>query len=193
MGGVSSDNPAMVVSKVPGIVRSTFTNTTTVTFPAGGLTDQQPIINLLMEAYATTERVDTYFDCGATDSAKDLDVIDSNTMYPLYKDPAYTWGVVATVGVLPPKAVMIRCLKGSGLIYLNVAPDLGSTSIPFVAPLPLHANAGAFYYTFPRNKPHYATGDIPLTTDPVTAALCLSCIHLRTFEAANRFQLLIFK
>lgn len=184
----------LTVDKVPGIVRTRFTLDTKVSFPAGGIADQKPIINLLMSGYSATEYLDSYFDIGATDVAKDLDVINPTTMKILYQDPAFIDGKLAATGALAPKAVMLRCLVGSGLVYLNAMPDLSAPSAKFHAPLTLHAGAGIFYYTFPHSTPRHSRAIMPgVVPTPVTVALALLTIHLRTFEEANRFQLVLFK
>lgn len=182
------------VDKVPAIVRASFTLSNIISFPAGGLEDQKPIINLLMSEYPVTERIDSYFDVGATDSAKDLDVINATTMRAIYKDPAFIDGNYETTGVLTPKAMMIRCLAGSGLIYLNAVPALSSPEAQFQAPFALHANVGLFYYAFPKAMPHYSKAVDPVVpTNIFTTSIALMAVHLRTFEDANRFQLVIFK
>ena len=182
-------------NKVPAITRSTFTQTTTVTFPAGGLADQTPIINLAMTAQIAAERIDRYLDVGATDVAKGLDVLSAATMLPLYLDPALveTSGS-AMLGILPPKCVLMRCLEGSGLIYLNL-PSLVGTSVKKVAPIVLHAGAGLFSYAFPRDTAHVtaAAPDPAIPAVKATFPLTLMSIYLRTFEAYNRFQLIILK
>jgi hypothetical protein len=182
------------IDKIPAIVRSKFTLKNEIEFPAGGLDDQTPIINLAISEYPATERIDSYFDIGATDIAKDLDVFSAETMKVLYRDPAFIDGNYETTGVLAPKAVMIRCLAGFGLIYLNAEPSLSSLNAKFQAPFVLHAGAGMFYYAFPKEMPHYSKAVEPgEPTNIFTTAISLMTIHLRTFEAANRFQMVIFK
>lgn len=182
------------VDKVPAIVRAKLSLENHISFPAGGISDQKPIINLLMNNYPVTERIDSYFDIGATDTGGDLDVINSTTMRVLYRDPAFIDGNFETTGVLAPKAVMMRCLVGSGLVYLNARPELSSLDAKYQAPLTLHADAGLFYYAFPKTVPHFSKMVNPaLPTDISTTSIALLTIHLRTFEEANRFQLVIFK
>jgi hypothetical protein len=180
--------------KIPAVVRSKFTNELKLMFPAGGITNQKPIINLLLTDYPATERIDSYFDIGPTDVAGDMDIVTSAVMKSLYLDPAYldTAGTAMT-GVLPPKAVMLRCLLGSGLVYLNCPPVLVA-GMNMNAPLQLHANAGLFYYAFPRATAHYAAAtDLGALPQKLMLGLSLLSIYLRTFEDANRFQLVIFK
>jgi hypothetical protein len=182
------------VDKVPAIVRAKFTLENTVSFPAGGIADQKPIINLLMSNYQVTERIDSYFDIGATDAVGDLDVISATTMRVLYRDPSFIDGNLETSGVLAPKAVMMRCLTGSGMVYLNARPELSSPDAKYQAPLTLHAGVGLFYYALPQAMPHFSKAVNPaLPTDIFTTSIALLTIHLRTFEDANRFQLVIFK
>jgi hypothetical protein len=77
-------------------------------------------------------------------------------------------------------------LVGSGLVYVNAGGDIG-TKTQRNAPLALHANSGFFYYVFPRGVAHASKGGNH------KISLHLASIHLRTFEAANRFQLIIFR
>lgn len=183
-------------SKLPSVTRSTFTQATSVTFPAGGLEDQTPIINLAMTSLSAAERIDRYIDIGVTDAAKDLDEITPITMIPLYIDPAYIEGFdPARLGVLPPKCVLIRCLVGSGLIYLNLPYALAGPDMNKVAPFPLHAGKGLFSYAFPRDLVHAATAapDPAVPAEITMFPLTLVSIYLRTFEDANRFQVVILK
>jgi len=185
-----------VVNKISSVVRSVFSQATTLTFPAGGLADQLPIINLALVNEPATERIDRYFDIGVTDVSKDLDVIDGTTVVPIYLDPAYlaASGTPAMLGVLPPKCVLLRCLVGSGLLYINAPYPLDETAMAKAVPLPLHAGAGLFSYAFPRNVPHYAAATDPADpTSKLTIGLALTSLYLRTFEAGNRFQLVVFK
>jgi hypothetical protein len=182
------------VDKIPAIVRSKFTVENIVEFPAGGIPDQTPIINLVVAEYPATERIDMYFDIGQTDVAKDLDVIDAAKMRLLYQDPAFIDGNFETTGILTPKAMMMRCLTGSGLVYLNAHPDLSAADAIYHAPLSLSAGAGMVYYAFPKPMPHFAKAVDPADpTNIFTTAVSLLTIYLRTFETANRFQLVIFK
>ena len=190
MGGTPG---IQAVDKIPALVRANFTLENHISFPAGGLSNQKPIINLSMTDYPATERVDSYFDIGATDASMDLDVIDTSVMRPLYLDPAFIDGNFETTGVLSPKAVLLRCLLGSGLVYVNAHPQL-SPDVASMAPFALHANAGLFYYAFPKQIPHYSKAVDPADPTAIfTTAVALLSLHLRTFEAANRFQMLIFK
>lgn len=196
MGGGITPKWLHTTYKIPVLTGSTFTQTTTVTFPAGGLSDQMPIINLEMSSLSAEERIDRYIDLGATDSSKDLDVLSTTTMIPLYLDPAFveTSGT-AMMGILPPKAVLMRCLVGSGLLYLNMISTLDGTDANKVAPFSLHAGAGLFSYAFPRDLVHTAAAapDPAVPTEKGTFPLALVSLHLRTFEDANRFQLVILK
>lgn len=182
------------IDKIPAIVRSNFTVENIVEFPAGGIPDQTPIINLVVADHPATERIDMYFDIGQTDSAKDLDVVDSTKMRMLYQDAAFIDGNFETTGVLAPKAMMMRCLTGSGLVYLNAHPDLSAADAIYQAPFSLSAGAGMIYYAFPKPMPHFSKAVEPgVPTNIFTTAVSLLTIYLRTFEAANRFQLVIFK
>jgi len=182
------------VDKIPAIVRSKFSLENLVEFPAGGIDNQTPIINLIVSEYPATERIDTYFDIGATDLSRDLDVVNATVMRMLYQDPAFIDGNFETTGVLTPKAMMMRCLSGSGLVYLNSNPDLASSDAIYQAPLSLSAGAGMIYYAFPKAMPHYSKAvDPALPTDIFTTSISLLTMYLRTFEAANRFQMVIFK
>lgn len=183
-------------NKLPAVTRSTFTQTTTVTFPAGGLEDQMPIINLAMTSLSAAERIDRYVDLGITDANKDLDEITTDTLFPLYIDPAYLEGCApAMFGVLPPKCVLIRCLVGSGLLYVNVPYAFSGSAMEKVAPFPLHAGKGLFSYAFPRDTVHAAAAspDPAVPAEKATFPLALVSLHLRTFEEANRFQVVILK
>lgn len=177
----------LTVNKVLAIVRGRLASETKVGFPAGGEDDQLPLINLVLRDVPFTERLDMYFDVGATDPSRDLDVISDSTMPTIYLDPAYMMKEGhETAGTLPPKAVLLRCLVGSGLVYINAGGDIGAKT-KYNAPLPLHAESGFFYYTFPRGVAHAAKGGSH------RISLHLASIHLRTFDPANRFQLIIFR
>ena len=185
----------LTANKMASVTRSNFTQETSVTFPAGGISDQKPIINLLMTNQSAAERIDQYFDIGQTDAAKDLDVITSATMVPIYLDPAYTEGLdSAMLGMLPPKCLLMRCLVGSGLLYLNQPYPLNAVPVQKIAPITLHEEAGIFSYAFPRATPHRA-----IASDPAIPAnkhlypLSLVSIYLRTFELYNRFQIIMMK
>jgi hypothetical protein len=88
----------------------------------------------------------------------------------------------------------MRCITGSGLVYINPPYPLDDTTMKKVAPIVLHAGAGVFSYAFPRGVSHYAyatdPGDI---TKKVPYALSMVSLFLRTFEAYNRFQLVMLK
>jgi hypothetical protein len=197
MGGSSlTPQGLMVVNKIPSVVRSYFSQATSLTFPAGGLVDQLPIINLALANEPATERIDKYFDLGPTDAAKDLDVIDGTTVVPIYLDPAYLepGDTPAMTGVLPPKCVLLRCLAGSGLLYINAPYPLDETAMAKCVPLPLHAGKGLFSYAFPRSMSRYTVAADPADpTVKITVGLALTSLYLRTFEDGNRFQLVVFK
>lgn len=185
----------LTANKIPAFARSNFTQATSVTFPAGGIADQKPVINLLMTALTAAERIDQYLDIGQTDAARDLDVIDNDVMVPLYLDPAYGDSAgAAMTGVLPPKCVILRCITGSGLLYINPPQPLDDTVVLKVAPLTLHAGVGLFSYAFPRGVSHYAYATDPADiTRKVPYALSMVSLYLRTFEVYNRFQLVMLK
>ena len=178
----------LTVNKVLSVVRGRLTTETSLEFLAGEHPqDQTPIINLVLRDVPFTERLDMYFDVGATDAARDMDVIDPQVMPVIYLDPAYVVGEGHdTAGTLPPKAVLMRCLIGSGMVYLNAGATVGPQTNKN-APFTLHANSGIFYYAFPRGATHAAKGG------DNKISLHLASIHLRTFDPANRFQLVIFR
>lgn len=185
-GGVSTQG-LLSVHKSVSVVRGYVDQQATLEFEAGTESELPPVINLLLERYPFTERLDMYFDIGATDPGKDLDDFSYSALYPLYVDPAYTESEGhAVAGILPPKLMMMRCLLGSGLIYLNLSPSLDAPA-KYAAPLALDAGAGVFCYTFPREKAHAAQ----VHDDRI--ALALVSVFLRTFEDGNRFQLVVFK
>lgn len=188
-------NALLTANKIPSVTRSRFTQATSVTFPAGGIADQKPIINLAMTNQSAAERIDRYFDIGQTDAVKDLDVISDTTMVPLYLDPAYGDAAgAAMTGILPPKCLIMRCIEGSGLVYLNPPYPLDDDAAVKVAPIVLHAGVGIFSYAFPRNTSHYAYATDPGDpTNKITFAMSLVSIYLRTFEDYNRFQLVMLK
>lgn len=184
----------LTANKVPAITRSRFTQESSVTFPAGGIANQAPIINLTMLSQTATERVVQYLDIGQTDADKDLDVIDDTTLVPLYVDPAFAAGDVSMLGILPPKCIMVRCLTGSGLLYINVPLPFDDVAAQAVAPIQLHENAGIFLYAFPRGAARVTHATDP--TDPTLKLLyplALVSLHLRTFETNNRFQIVVLK
>lgn len=188
-------NALLTANKIPSVTRSRFTQASSVMFPAGGISDQLPLINLAMTSLTAAERIDQYFDVGQTDAAKDLDVIDLTTMVPLYLDPAYGDAAgAAMTGVLPPKCVIMRCIEGSGLLYINPPDPLDDAVVLKVAPLVLHAGKGIFSYAFPRDTSHYAYATDPGDpTNKITFAMSLVSLYLRTFEEYNRFQLVMMK
>jgi hypothetical protein len=187
--------PLLTVNKFPVLTRSNFTQASSVTFPVGGVDDQTPIINLALTSLTAAERIVQYLDIGQTDAAKDLDVITTTTMVPLYLDPAYVESSgSAMLGYLPPKCVMVRCLAGSGFLYVNPPDPLDDVAMLKVVPFTLHAGLGLFSYAFPRGNVHAAVATDP--TDPTKKLpypLALVSLYLRTFEAYNRFQVVIFK
>lgn len=186
LGELAPAKGLLTVNKVLAVVRGHLSTETTVEFPAGGQpNDQLPLLNFVLRDVPFTERLDMYFDIGATDGSRDLDDISSITMPTIYLDPAYLVTEDSeTAGTLPPKAVLMRCLVGSGFVYVNGGPSLGSNrNVPF----PLHANSGMFYTVFPREKSHVSKGN------DERIALCVMSLRLRTWEVANRFQLIIFR
>ena len=185
-GGLSTQG-LLSVNKAVSVAKGYVDQKTTLEFKAGGENTDSPLINLALKQYPFTERLDMYFDIGATEPGRDLDNMSSSSLYPLYVDPAYESAEGhAVAGVLPPKLLMIRCLLGTGFVYLNLSPTLGPFS-KYVAPLTLHANAGIFYYAFPRATAHAAQ----IVDDRVS--LSLVSVFLRTFETPNRFQIALFK
>jgi hypothetical protein len=195
-GGGASGRTLHTSSKFPVLAGGSVTQESTISFPAGGLSDQLPIINLILQDQEFTERSDRYLDIGATDSTKDLDTITTATLIPVYLDPAFLESTAPPMlGVLPPKCVFIRCLVGSGFLYLNLPFPLDGTELASVAPLPLHAGVGLFSYVFPRDSVHTAQAapDPTAADERVAYPLSLSSIYLRTHEAANRFQIIVLK
>lgn len=185
-GGVSTQG-LLSVNKSTSVVRGYLNLETSLEFDAGTEEEDPPVINLTLERYPFTERLDMYFDIGATDPDRDLDDLSSSALYPLYVDPAYAASEGhAVAGILPPKFMMMRCLLGSGLVYLNLNPTMSAAS-RHVAPLALHENAGVFCYTFPRVKAHAAQ----IADNRIAVALV--SVFLRTFDSTNRFQISLFK
>jgi hypothetical protein len=190
-------------SHFPDFPRGKFTAETKVTFVEAGLsnTDVKPIINLLMKDHPFTEKLSGYLDIGQTDPDKDLDVVDSAVMKTIYIDPAYlgsgygSSGVDAFAASNPPKFFMLRCLAGSGFVYLNVRGDSGggTPNVVYVPPFPLHANKGVFMYSFPRVDTHYARAQGPMLGEYSTIPIALLSIQLRTFLEGNRFQYYLFR
>jgi hypothetical protein len=179
-----------------------------VTFPAGGLTpsDQKPVLNWALSKYPFSARVGGYIDIGATDPGKDLDDWDDDKVVPLYVDEAIPDdGPSQLAGVNPPKAIFMRCLAGSGFVYINIVPGDSSPVPPPPFPekakqavFPLHAGVGMIYYTFPKKYPGHCLfssddGSIPPVTTKIMIPICIVDIGLRTFEDSNRFQLEIFR
>lgn len=190
-------SPATILGQFSGISRGTFTSKATAEFPGGGIapTDQKPVLNWAMEKFAYSERIGGYLDIGATDVAKDLDVF-GNSVVPLYLDNAIAHDQPPHLaGINPPKAVFIRCLVGSGFLYLNVSPGgtppaLENKQTPF----PLHAGLGMFYYAFPKREPWrtiMTDGGDP--TKKIMIPSVIINIALRTFEASNRFYMQLFR
>jgi hypothetical protein len=184
---IVSTRGLLSLNKVIAVTKGYATWNVDFEFPAGTLEDETPLMNIALERCPFTERLDMYFDIGATDPARDLDVTTVETMYPLYVDPAYSPGEDgASAGALPPKMFMMRCLSGGGLVYLNASPILDLKTNK-AAPLNLHANAGLIYYTFPRADVHAAR------SGNTRVSLALVSVFLRTFETSNRFQISLFK
>jgi len=175
------------------------------TFPAGGLAtaDQKPVVTWALEHYPFSMRIGGYVDIGATDPARDLD--DFTKIAPLYMDEAIKdGGEPQLAGINPVKAILIRCLVGSGLIYVNVFPGDPPAPPPPIsesvkqAVFPLHAGVGLFYYTFPRRDPWRCVfssdnSGPPLVTEKITIPSCIIDLGLRTFEDSNRFQMELFR
>lgn len=201
MANMSNPNTlAPILGQLQEIPRGKVSASVQLTFPAGGIvtTDQKATINWAMSQYPFSSRVGGYIDVGATDPARDLDSMDG--VIPLYLDNAIQQGFGPQLaGINPPKAIMLRCLVGSGLLYINVTPGGGGGGSPSPdqakqTPFPLHAGVGLFYYTFPRRDPWRMIMTDP--GDPTRKVMVPSCIvdmALRTFEASNRFQMEIFR
>jgi hypothetical protein len=189
LGDIKPGKGILTVNKIIAIVRGTLTTENLFEFSAGGLPpDMQPILNFALTDMPFTERLDMYFDVGATDPNKDLDDLNADTMPVIYLDPAYIVGEGHdTAGTLPPKALLMRCLSGSGLVYLNCGASIGYHT-RFNAPFALNGEGGMFYYTFPRDVAHRSKG-----SGDERVSVHLASIHLRTFEEANRFQLIVFR
>lgn len=205
---------APILGQFMEMPRGNVTAKVQMTFPAGGLatSDQKPILNWGLTKYPFSTRVGGYIDIGATDPGKDLDDWGggggggSDKVVPLYADEAIIDdGPSQLAGVNPPKAIFMRCLVGSGLVYINVLPG-DYTPVPpppfpekaKQAVFPLHAGLGMIYYTFPRRDPWHCLfssddGSIPPVTTKMMIPVCVVDIGLRTFEDNNRFQLEIFR
>lgn len=191
-------SPATILGQFSELSRGTFTSKVTADFPGGGIepTDQKPVLNWAMEKFPFSERVGGYVDLGATDPLKDLDVF-GNSIVPLYLDPSLQHDQPPQLaGINPLKAVLIRCLVGSGFLYLNVLPGPGTP--PALenkqTPFPLHAGIGMFYYSFPKREPWRTVMTDP--ADPLKKIMIPSVlvdIGLRTFEDSNRFHMQLFR
>lgn len=178
--------------------RGVFNVEASVTFAEAGFAtaDTKPIVNLLMKEFPFTEKITGYLDIGQTDPVKDLDLVDNVVLRKIYLDPAYinSPALESLGGVNPPKFFMMRCLAGSGLLYLNVRGNsIQQPDVIYVPPFPLHANKGIFMYGFPRADTHYAHAAGPMPGEYRTVPLALVAIHLRTFEEGNRFQYYLFR
>ena len=185
---------------LPDFPRGTFTVDARILFPEGGFatSDTKPLINLLLQDYPFSEKTVGYADIGQTDAVKDLDVVDSSVMVPLYLDPLYAANFPpnneAAAGRNPPKFIMVRCVLGSGLLYMNVKDWSGGVPEPqLIAPLPLHAGKGLFMYAFPRLDTHYTVATVPGEMNPRPFPLALMSLFIRTLEPGNRFQLMVLR
>jgi len=194
----------ILLTKFPDFPRGKFTSETKVTFPEGGLltSDVKPVLNLALKEFPYTEKITGYVDLGQTDAIRDLDQFDDVVAKPLYIDPAYALGFDANDAVAaanPPKFVMLRCLLGSGIIYVNMKGYTNPGAMPpptpeNVTPFPMHAGKGLFMYAFPRLDTHYARGKDPGGSgDFRTMPLALINLFVRTFEEGNRFQFTLFR
>jgi hypothetical protein len=195
-------SPATILGQFTGLSRGSLTARVSAEFPAGGLaaSDQKPILNWALDKFAFSERIGGYIDIGATDPIKNLDVLwSANALVPIYADYALQHDQPPQMaGINPPKAVFLRCLVGSGFLYVNVNPELMGADPPALenkqTPFPLHAGLGMFYYTFPKREPWRT-----IMTDPgdptkkIMIPSALVTLGLRTFEDSNRFQLEIFR
>jgi hypothetical protein len=197
--------PVFTVNHFPDFPRGKFTVDTKAVFPEAGLatSDVKPIINMMLKDVPFTEKVVGYLDLGQTDAVRDLDVFDTSVAKPLYIDPTYARGFDVNDAVAcanPPKFVMVRCLLGSGLIYVNMKGYSDPMAVPpptpeNVAPFPMHAGKGLFMYGFPRLDTHYAKAKKPGATpdEYKTFPLAFVDLYVRTFEEGNRFQLTVFR
>jgi hypothetical protein len=89
---------------------------------------------------------------------------------------------------------MVRCVLGSGLLYMNVKDWSGGVPEPqLIAPLPLHAGKGLFMYAFPRLDTHYTVATVPGEMNPRPFPLALMSLFIRTLEPGNRFQLMVLR
>lgn len=201
MGGVS---PVVSVDHFLDFPRGKLNVDAKVVFPEAGFlnTDSEPILNLVMKDYPFAEKTVGYIDIGRTDAVKDLDIVDANVVKSIYVDPVYVESLdptsEANACINPPKFFMLRCLYGSGLVYLNIKGATGAippNNVEFVSPFPLHADKGVFMYGFPRLDTHYAYAVKPGMVPPtvMTMPVALMYIGLRTFEEGNRFQFDLFR
>lgn len=196
---------APILGQFMELSRGKVTTAVQATFPAGGLaaSDQKPVITWALSQYPFSMRIGGYIDIGATDPTRDMD--DFTKIAPLYADEAIKDdGLPQLAGINPIKAILLRCLVGSGLLYVNVLPGGPPAPPPPIsesvkqAVFPLHAGVGLFYYTFPRRDPWrcvFSQDDIgpPLVTEKIMIPACVIDLGLRTFEDSNRFQLEIFR
>jgi hypothetical protein len=187
-------------SHLPDFPRGNFTVDLKVVFPEGGMAtaDTKPLIELLLKDYPFCEKLTGYIDIGQTDAVKDLDVVDDSVMVPVYMDPQYMSKFPPTnekySGRNPPKFILLRCLAGSGLLYMNVKDFSGGIPQPqLIAPLPLHAGKGLFMYAFPRLDPHYVMATPPGEPAALPYPLVMLDLFLRTLEPGNRFQLMVLR
>lgn len=196
---------APILGQFMELSRGKVTTSVQATFPAGGLTasDQKPVITWALSQYPFSMRIGGYIDIGATDPTRDMD--DFTKIVPLYVDEAIKdGGLPQLVGINPVKAILLRCLVGSGLLYVNIIPGGSPVPPPPIsesvkqAAFPLHAGVGLFYYTFPRRDPWrcvFSQDDAgpPPVTEKIMIPACVIDLGLRTFENSNRFQLEIFR
>lgn len=227
MGMSGGGGTGIAMNHMPDFPRGNFSVDAKIVFPEGGMatSDTKPLLNLLLSNYPFSKKSVGYMDIGATDATKDLDVVDPSVMVPVYLDSAYVNKFPPTseaaAGRNPPKFIMLRCLVGTGLLYMNVKdwsggtaqPQLiaplplhagklymnvkdysGGTALPnLIAPLPLHAGKGLFMYAFPRLDTHYTMAQVPGELNPRPFPLALMDLFLRTFEPGNRFQLMVLR
>lgn len=200
---------APILGQFMELSRGKVTTSVQATFPAGGLatSDQKPVITWALSQYPFSMRIGGYIDIGATDPTRDMD--DFTKIAPLYADEAIKDdGLPQLAGINPIKAILLRCLVGSGLLYVNVMPGGSPTPPPPPPPpiservkqavFPLHAGVGLFYYTFPKRDPWRCVfssedGSVPPVVTKIMIPSCIIDLGLRTFEDSNRFQLEIFR
>lgn len=196
-----SGGTGIAMNHMPDFPRGSFSVDSKVVFPVGGMatSDTKPLINLLLSSYPFCEKSVGYLDIGATDGLKDLDVVDSSVMVPIYMDPFYAnkfppTDSEAAAGRNSPKFILLRCLIGTGLLYMNLRDFSGGVAQPgLIAPLPLHAGKGLFMYAFPRLDTHYSIAQVPGEVAPRTFPLVMMDLFLRTFDPGNRFQLMVLR